>query len=82
VFWIITQQDLWESPSPNDPLKRYKASLYSVSTVWSLIIGAVISYVLLFVDLLLAAAFTIDDALLALTLQRPGLFGTLWKSPG
>jgi hypothetical protein len=31
----------------------------------------VISYVLLFVDLLLAAAFTIDHALLALTLQHP-----------
>jgi len=36
-----------------------------------LMIGVVISYVLLFVVVLLAAAFTIDDGLLALTLQHP-----------
>jgi hypothetical protein len=71
VFWIITQHDLWESPSRNDPLERYKASLYNSSTVWSLMIGVVISYVLLFVAVMLAAAFTIDEALLALTLQHP-----------
>ncbi|GAB12947.1 hypothetical protein ARGLB_030_00090 [Arthrobacter globiformis NBRC 12137] len=71
VFWIITQHDLWESPRRDDLLERYKASLYNTSTVWSLMIGVVISYVLLFVVVLLAAAFTIDDGLLALTLQHP-----------
>ena len=71
VFWIITQHDLWESPRRDDLLERYKASLYNVSTVWSLTIGVVISYVLLFVAVLLAAVFTIDDGLLALTLQHP-----------
>jgi hypothetical protein len=71
VFWIITQHDLWESPRRDDPLERYKASLYNTSTVWSLMIGVVISYVLLFVAVLLAAAFTIDDGLLAQTLQHP-----------
>jgi len=71
VFWIITQHDLWESPRRDDRLERYKASLYNTSTVWSLMIGVVISYVLLFVAVLLAAAFTIDDGLLALTLQHP-----------
>jgi hypothetical protein len=71
VFWIITQHDLWESPRRNDPLERYKASLYNSSTVWSLMIGVVMSYVLLFVAVMLAAAFTIDEALLALTLQHP-----------
>jgi low affinity Fe/Cu permease len=71
VFWIITQHDLWESPRRDDTLERYKASLYNTSTVWSLMIGVVISYVLLFVAVLLAAAFTIDDALLAQTLQHP-----------
>lgn len=49
VFWIITQHDLWESPRRNSPLERYKASLYNTSTVWSSMIGVVISYVLLFV---------------------------------
>jgi hypothetical protein len=71
VFWIITQHDLWESSRRDDTLERYKASLYNTSTVWSLVIGVVISYVLLFVAVLLAAAFTIDAALLALTLQHP-----------
>jgi hypothetical protein len=71
VFWIITQHHLWESPRRDDPLERSKASLYNISTVWSLMIGVVISYVLLFVAVLLAAAFTIDDVLLALTLQHP-----------
>ena len=71
VFWIITQHDLWESPRRDDALERYKASLYNTSTVWSLMIGVVISYVLLFAAVLLAAAFTIDDALLTRTLQHP-----------
>ena len=71
VFWIITQHDLWESPRRDGLLERYKASLYNTSTVWSLTIGVVISYVLLFVAVLLAAAFTIDDVLLAQTLQHP-----------
>ena len=71
VFWIITQHDLWESARRDDLLERYKASLYNTSTVWSLTIGVVISYVLLFVAVLLAAAFTIDDGLLARTLQHP-----------
>ncbi|VXC48692.1 conserved membrane hypothetical protein [Arthrobacter sp. 9AX] len=71
VFWIITQHDLWESPRRDNALERYKASLYNVSTVWSLTIGVVISYVLLFLAVLLAAVFTIDDGLLALTLQHP-----------
>ncbi|MDP9989080.1 hypothetical protein J2S98_004269 [Arthrobacter oryzae] len=71
VFWIITQHDLWESARRDGLLERYKASLYNTSTVWSLTIGVVISYVLLFVAVLLAAAFTIDDGLLAQTLQHP-----------
>ncbi len=71
VFSIITQHDLWESPRRDDRLERYKASLYNTTTVWSLMIGVVISYVLLFVAVLLAAAFTIDDVLLALTLRHP-----------
>lgn len=71
VFWIITQHDLWESSRRDDLLERYKASLYNTSTVWSLTIGVVISYVLLFVAVLLAAAFTIDEGLLAQTLQHP-----------
>ncbi|UXM93598.1 hypothetical protein [Paenarthrobacter sp. JL.01a] len=71
VFWIITQHDLWESPRRDDLLERYKASLYNTSTVWSLTIGVVISYVMLFLAVLLAAVFAIDDGLLALTLQHP-----------
>lgn len=71
VFWIITQHDLWESPRRDNTLERYKASLYNTSTVWSLMIGVVISYVLLFMAVLLAAAFAIDDSLLAQTLQHP-----------
>jgi hypothetical protein len=71
VFWIITQHDLWENPRREDPLERYKASLYNTSTVWSLMIGVLISYVLLFVAVLLAAALTVDAVLLALTLQHP-----------
>src|SRR4029453_11042134 len=67
VFWIIVQHDLWESAKRDDSLERYKASLYNISTVWSLVIGVVISYFLLFVAVLLAAAFTIDNALLAVT---------------
>jgi len=45
--------------------------LYNTSTVWSLMIGVVISYILLFVAVLLAAAFTIDGSLLEQTLQHP-----------
>jgi hypothetical protein len=71
VFWIITQHDLWESVRRDDALERYKASLYNTSTVWSLMIGVVISYVVLFVAVLLAAAFTIDGDSLARTLQHP-----------
>ncbi|MDR6987481.1 tetrahydromethanopterin S-methyltransferase subunit F [Paenarthrobacter nitroguajacolicus] len=71
VFWIIAQHDLWEGSKRDDSLERYKASLYNISTVWSLAIGVVISYLLLFVAVLLAAAFTIDTALLAVTLQHP-----------
>nr|WP_228721146.1 hypothetical protein [Arthrobacter sp. 260] len=71
VFWIITQHDLWESPRRDNTLERFKASLYNTSTVWSLMIGVVISYVLLFVAVLLAAVFTIDSSLLAQTLQHP-----------
>jgi len=71
VFWIIVQHDLWESAKRDDSLERYKASLYNISTVWSLVIGVVISYFLLFVAVLLAAAFTIDNTLLAVTLQHP-----------
>jgi hypothetical protein len=71
VFWIIARHDLWESPRRDNLLERYKASLYNASTVWSLMIGVVISYVLLYVAVLLAAAFAIDDALLAQALQHP-----------
>lgn len=75
VFWIIAQHDLWESPKRNDMLEKYKASLYNTSTVWSLTIGIVISYVLLFAAVLLAAGFTIDASLLGDTLQHPA---TVW----
>jgi uncharacterized membrane protein len=71
VFWIITQHDLWESARRDDALERYKTSLYNTSTVWSLMIGVLISYVLLFVAVLLAGAFTVDENLLAQTLRHP-----------
>jgi hypothetical protein len=75
VFWIIAQHELWESPRRNDLLEKYKASLYNTSTVWSLTIGIVVSYVLLFAAVLLAAGFTIDAGLLGATLQHPV---TIW----
>jgi hypothetical protein len=74
VFWIIAQHELWESPKRNDPFEKYKSSLYNTSTVWSLTIGIVISYVLLFGAVLLAAGFTIDAGLLGAPLQHPATF--------
>jgi hypothetical protein len=69
VAWLIVVHDLWESPSPHTPPEL--ARLFNIGTVLTLVLAAVISYLVLLVGLSAAAALLIDTSVLEQALGRP-----------
>src|SRR4051794_14797112 len=69
VAWLIVAHDLWEKPDQDTPAEL--ARLFNVGTVLTLTLAATVSYVVLFVGTVLAAALLIDTSVLQQTLQRP-----------
>jgi hypothetical protein len=69
VAWLIVAHDLWEKPDEDTPSEL--ARLFNAGTVLTLTLAATVSYVVLFVGTVLAAALLIDTSVLEQTLQRP-----------
>jgi hypothetical protein len=73
VAWLIIAHDLWEKPGRETPPEL--ARMFNLGTVLTLTLATTLSYVVLFVGTLLAAALLIDTSVLEQTLQRPAHAG-------
>ena len=69
VTWLIVAHDLWEKPDPQTPPEL--ARLFNLGTILTLGLATAVSYVVLFIGTVLAAALLIDTSVLEQTLQRP-----------
>lgn len=69
MAWLIVAHDLWEKPERKTP--RELARMYNLGTVLTLALATAVSYVVLFIGTLLAAALLTDTSVLRQTLQRP-----------
>jgi hypothetical protein len=69
VAWLIIAHDLWERPDRETPTEL--ARMFNLGTVLTLTLATAVSYVVLFIGTLLAAALLIDTSVLQQTLQRP-----------
>jgi hypothetical protein len=73
VVWLIVDNNLWERPT--DRQLREEAVLYNAATAFTIGLGVVCMYVLLFAVTLFAALIVISPGLLESTLQHPSGFG-------
>ncbi|MEU8612507.1 hypothetical protein AB0C29_31405 [Actinoplanes sp. NPDC048791] len=69
VAWLIVAHDLWEKPDRETPAEL--ARIFNLGTVLTLALATTVSYVVLFIGTVLAAALLIDTSVLEQTLQRP-----------
>ncbi|GAB3143048.1 hypothetical protein [Microbispora hainanensis] len=69
VTWLIVAHDLWEKPGPETPAEL--ARLFNLGTVLTLVLAAVVSYLVLFAGTILVAALLIDTSALEQNLRRP-----------
>jgi hypothetical protein len=69
VAWLIIAHDLWEKPDHDTPAEL--ARMFNLGTVLTLTLATTVSYLVLFLGTLLAAALLIDTSVLEQTLQRP-----------
>jgi hypothetical protein len=69
VAWLIVAHDLWEKPNRETPAEL--ARMFNLGTMLTLTLATALSYVVLFVGTVLAAALLIDRSALQQTLQRP-----------
>ncbi|WP_433796336.1 hypothetical protein [Actinoplanes sp. CA-252034] len=69
VAWLIIAHDLWEKPDGDTPAEM--ARMFNLGTILTLALATAVSYVVLFIGTLLAAALLIDTSVLEQTLQRP-----------
>ncbi|BCJ41936.1 hypothetical protein GCM10010168_88320 [Actinoplanes ianthinogenes] len=69
VAWLIITHDLWEKPDRDTPAEL--ARMFNLGTILTLALATAVSYVVLFLGTLLAAALLIDTSVLEQTLQRP-----------
>lgn len=68
VAWIIVAHDLWERP--RDRVSRYLRTLYNASTVLTIALGVIVSYIAIFLLLLLAATVYIPANMLESTIGQ------------
>ncbi len=73
AVWLIVDNNLWERPA--DRQLREEAVLYNAATAFTIGLGVVCMYVLLFAVTLFAALIVISPGLLESTLQHPSGFG-------
>jgi hypothetical protein len=73
VVWLIVDNNLWERPA--DRQLREEAVLYNAATAFTIGIGVLCMYILLFAVTLFAALIVISPGLLESTLQHPSGFG-------
>jgi hypothetical protein len=69
VGWLVFTHHLWEKPSPDTPPEL--ARLFNLGTVTTLGLAAAVSYAVLFVGTLGAAALLIDASVLEQSLGHP-----------
>jgi hypothetical protein len=69
VAWLIIAHDLWEKPDRDTPAEL--ARMFNLGTVLTLTLATTVSYAVLFLGTLLAAALLIDTSVLEQTLLRP-----------
>ncbi|MFC4063585.1 hypothetical protein, partial [Actinoplanes subglobosus] len=69
VAWLILAHDLWEKPDRDTPAEL--ARMFNLGTILTLALATAVSYVVLFLGTLLAAALLIDTSVLEQSLQRP-----------
>ena len=69
VGWLVFTHHLWEKPSPDTPAEL--ARLFNLGTVITLSLAAAVSYAVLFVGTLGAAALLIDASVLEQNIGHP-----------
>jgi len=69
VGWLVFTHHLWEKPSPDTPAEL--ARLFNLGTVTTLSLAAAVSYAVLFVGTLGAAALLIDASVLEQSIGHP-----------
>jgi hypothetical protein len=69
VSWLVFTHHLWEKPSPDTPAGL--ARLFNLGTVTTLSLAAAVSYAVLFVGTLGAAALLIDASVLEQSIGHP-----------
>jgi hypothetical protein len=69
VAWLIIAHDLWEKPDRDTSAEL--ARMFNLGTILTLTLATAVSYVVLYLGTLLAAALLIDTSVLEQTLQRP-----------
>ena len=68
VAWLIVAHDLWEKPDRETSAEL--ARMFNLGTILTLTLATAVSYVVLFIGTVLAAALLIDTSVLEQTLQR------------
>jgi hypothetical protein len=71
VGWLVIDGELWDRPDDDSPQARERSRLYNTSTLVTLTVGVVISYLALYVLNLLWALFILDPALMGGYLKQP-----------
>ena len=68
VAWLIVAHDLWEKPDRETSTEL--ARMFNLGTILTLTLATAVSYLVLFVGTVIAAALLIDTSVLEQTLQR------------
>jgi len=64
VAWLVIDGGLWDRPDDDSPQARERSRLYNASTLVTLMVGVLISYLALYVVTLAWAFFVLDPAVM------------------
>lgn len=64
VGWIVIDGELWDRPDDDSPAARERSRLYNTSTLVTVVVGALICYIALYVLNLAWALFVLDPAVM------------------
>ncbi|MDH2415598.1 hypothetical protein [Nocardioides sp. CER19] len=78
VGWLVIDGELWDRPENDSPAARQRSLLYNTSTLVTLLAGALICYVALYVLNLIWALFVLDPAVMGGYLQMSLGYGDVF----
>jgi hypothetical protein len=78
VGWLVIDGGLWDRPDDDSSQARERSRLYNTSTLVTLSVGVLISYIALYVLNLLWALFILDPAVMGGYLKQPFRYADLF----